>query len=98
MTKFGSVAVYLFIAYGSSKNWIKHYKSRPIHWQSHHINHIMLGRGVVLGQPRSSSQGLQPQCFPVSGFTSVYVYILWFRTTKLDAVTTHMGKGLIFRG
>ena len=23
--------VYSFIAYGSSKNWIKHYKSRPIH-------------------------------------------------------------------
>ena len=33
--------VYSFIAYGSSKNWIRHYKSKPIHWQSHHINHIM---------------------------------------------------------
>ena len=35
------VDVYSFIAYGRSKNWIKHYKSRPIHWQSHHINHII---------------------------------------------------------
>ena len=35
------VYVYSFIAYGSSKNWIKHYKSRPIHWQSHHINQII---------------------------------------------------------
>ena len=34
-------SVYSFIAYGSSKNWIKHYKSRPIHWQSHHINRII---------------------------------------------------------
>jgi len=33
--------VYSFIAYGSSKNWIKHYKSGLIHWQSHHINHII---------------------------------------------------------
>jgi len=33
--------VYSFIAYGSSKNWIEHYKSMPIHWQSHHINHII---------------------------------------------------------
>ena len=30
--------VYSFIWYGSLKNWIEHYKSRPIHWQSHHIN------------------------------------------------------------
>jgi len=25
------MSVYSFIAYGSSKNWIEHYKSRPIH-------------------------------------------------------------------
>ena len=35
------LSVYSFIAYGSSKNWIKPYKSRPIHWQLRQINHII---------------------------------------------------------
>jgi len=47
-----------------------------------------MGRDVCLGDAPA---------FPILGVPSIYVHIIWHRTTEVDVVT-RMGRGLVFRG
>ena len=71
----------------------------PRDYRTTKFGRITRGDGLVLGDshapppPHTHTMGSGPSALQFSGFSSIYAYILWRRTTKFDVVT-YIVRGL----